>query len=884
MNEKPKTIEANLISLSLAAGVLFAVLLLAILGVQQALGGSLQRLESSTIPAQQAVSALRYAVAHLFQRQVQVLTTGNQSELEAYRDRTGIDSELERSRALLAESLLRISGDVADGQSRDLEEGTRTLVARDQALFESVWQRHGFQATLDKRSASLTSELQKLIQETRAISGKAHLEYVLALRRLGRTPSAGEVKGLVFGSVRIQQEATEQVVAAVLHLGQLVGKIALAQNTDELNSIVANELNQNLERSRSHLRSLLAALGTGDAFRARVEQMQKQFENVAAGIANAKDSESLIGLRRSTLLEAKKGAELRGQLIESVRDFSHDLEQVETIVSQETQRAAAAAQTTLWAVRLGTLAVFAAAVWIGISSVRRMRESVRALHVQNQQLESLSRDLKGLNEGLEGLVAQRSAELVKRERSMRLVLDSMDEALVMVDREGRVIGESSKAAQTWFGPPAPGALVWDYVLPLDPNLRDQFRVGYQQLAEDLLPLEVSVECVPRRFERAGHIYSLGFRQVLEDGDYRGVLLIANDVTSEVAAEARGRDAHEQQMLLANLLKDKAGFRAFVRDGESLLADLRTQPERDMTLRALHTLKGNTGVYGMESVARLCHKLEERLADGGECLTDAELEELSTLWRARIHRIEETVTTDAAVELAEADYAEMVQSIRQGQDHDQLMSIVESWKWVATSALLSRLSRQVRRVSERLERPVDVSIEHQRLRVMPGALDAFWGSLVHVVRNAVDHGIEPLEERLARSKPERGRVVLRTTPLPTGGFAVELEDDGRGVDFEALGRAAQRKGLPSKTRGELTQAMFHDGVSTREQASEMSGRGVGLAAVASSCRAAGGHFAVESEAGKGTLFRFSFPDQPIKFRTSTSGAFRATRSGPPRATV
>jgi two-component system chemotaxis sensor kinase CheA len=183
----------------------------------------------------------------------------------------------------------------------------------------------------------------------------------------------------------------------------------------------------------------------------------------------------------------------------------------------------------------------------------------------------------------------------------------------------------------------------------------------------------------------------------------------------------------------------------------------------------------------------------------------------------------------------------------------------------------------------MEKPVDVAIDHHRLRIMPGALDAFWGSLVHVVRNAIDHGIEPPAERVALGKPERGRVVLRTLPLPAGGFVVELEDDGRGIDFAAIGRAALGKGLPASTRAELIRAMFHDGVTTREEATELSGRGVGLAAVANSCREVGGLTDVESEAGKRTCFRFSFPDQAIRTGAGISGTMHSTRAAASHST-
>jgi len=71
-------------------------------------------------------------------------------------------------------------------------------------------------------------------------------------------------------------------------------------------------------------------------------------------------------------------------------------------------------------------------------------------------------------------------------------------------------------------------------------------------------------------------------------------------------------------------------------------------------------------------------------------------------------------------------------------------------------------------------------------------------------------------------------------------------------------------------------MFHDGVTTRDEASELSGRGVGLAAVASTCKAAGGRIEVKSERGKGTNFRFLFPDHAVKIRAGASGTFQSMR--------
>lgn len=874
---EPKSIEANLVSLGALAATLGVILLVALVAVGQGLGSRLEQMKESIVPAEQAVTAAQQAMARLFQRQSQVLATRGSKELDAYRDREAVATQLSQAGATLRGALSNVlSEDEIDAESAKLERSLETVLTQDQALFESVERRHGYQEKLDAGNVAAQKALQKLIQEAHAVAGDAHLEYVLALRRIVRSPSPAEVQKLVYGGERVQQEAAGRFVATALHLGQLGGKIALASTGDELNSIAANELAQNLDRSRSYLRSILSSLDPKSPVFTRATEMQRAFEQVAGEISDAKSDKSLINLRRSILTEAENSVTLRKEVADSVQAFSGLLDVAQQTVARVTEHSARMASRTLWAARFGTLVVLAGAVWVGLGSVRRMRESVAALRAQNTKLESLSGELKSMNEGLEELVAQRSAQLLRRERSMRLVLDTVEEALVLCNLEGQVVGECSKVAVQWFGAPDEGRPIWTYLAPHDDKVRTQIQMGYEQVAQDFLPFEASVACLPGRIERDGRVFAFEYSQVMEDGQFQSVLVTAKDVTAQVASEAREREAREQQMLLANLLKDKAGFRAFVRDGEGLLADLRTQPEREPTLRALHTLKGNTAVYGMDSVARYCHGLEEHLADDAETLSATELDELTRLWRTRIHKIEEMVTSDASVELAENDYTEMVNALRQRKDHEQLINLVESWRWSATAAQLQRLSRQVRRVAERLDKHVEVSVEHHRLRVVPGPLDAFWGSLVHVVRNAVDHGIEPTSERIASGKPERGRIKLRSE-LRDGELVVELEDDGRGIDFERLSKAAAAKGMPAATRADLVRAMFRDGVTTRDEATELSGRGVGLAAVSDSVARVGGKVECDSKPGVGTTFRFVFPLDSVKVRQGSM----TTPSGRPR---
>ena len=131
------------------------------------------------------------------------------------------------------------------------------------------------------------------------------------------------------------------------------------------------------------------------------------------------------------------------------------------------------------------------------------------------------------------------------------------------------------------------------------------------------------------------------------------------------------------------------------------------------------------------------------------------------------------------------------------------------------------------------------------------------NLVHLVRNAIDHGIETPEERARGGKAPVGRLLI-TTLREASAFTVSVQDDGRGIDWDRVRALASERGLPASTPEELFAALASDGLSTRAQASEISGRGVGLGAVRQACEGLGGTFDIQSEPGSGTTFRCVIP--------------------------
>jgi chemotaxis protein histidine kinase CheA len=177
--------------------------------------------------------------------------------------------------------------------------------------------------------------------------------------------------------------------------------------------------------------------------------------------------------------------------------------------------------------------------------------------------------------------------------------------------------------------------------------------------------------------------------------------------------------------------------------------------------------------------------------------------------------------------------------------------------------LISLARHARELARTLGREVEVELEGEDTRLDRRITRELDEALIHLVRNSVDHGIEPPAVRAARGKPEAGRLQIRAS---AEGPRVRLviQDDGRGIDFDGVIRRAVSIGLVDAGsagrmgKEEALRLLFSPGFSTRKQITDISGRGIGLDVVANVVNRVGGEVFVDSEPGKGTTFRVEVP--------------------------
>lgn len=201
--------------------------------------------------------------------------------------------------------------------------------------------------------------------------------------------------------------------------------------------------------------------------------------------------------------------------------------------------------------------------------------------------------------------------------------------------------------------------------------------------------------------------------------------------------------------------------------------------------------------------------------------------------------------------------------RIGRSIIELQNEVMSMRMTPMAFVFRRFPRMVRDLAKRFGKKVKFIIEGEETEIDRSILDKLGDPLVHLLRNAIDHGIEPPEERVAKGKPEEGHLWIRA--YAEGNYVfIEVEDDGRGIDPEKVKAKAIEKGVitpeeaETLTRREIYELLFKPGFSTAEKVTDVSGRGVGLDVVKAVVEQLGGNIEIQSELGKGTKFILRLP--------------------------
>jgi len=499
---------------------------------------------------------------------------------------------------------------------------------------------------------------------------------------------------------------------------------------------------------------------------------------------------------------------------------------------------------------------------VGSDEVAHLAHGFNSMVQQIQRLFAAARENAVTEQArLEGLVQARTVELDHRNADMRLVLDNVGQGFLTVGLDGKMSRERSAIVDSWLGTPGEGETFFAYVDRALPGKGDYLRVGWDALTEDWMPLEMRLSQLPSELQNERLHLGFSYQPIFENGALHKLLVIVTDIAPLVERRRAEDEERELVQVVRKLLSDHRGFQEYIEEASSLVSEI-LDGNGDLTRRKrlLHTLKGNSAIFGFESMVRLCHELEDGMQTSGTDLSYAEKQCLLLGWE----RLQVKVTAlmgERSPELLEVhrrDVQHVVANINAGARPSLITHLIHSWELEPARARLTRLGEYANALAKRLDKqPLVVDEESNDVRLHPAHWIGFWQAMVHVVRNAVDHGLEGAEARRAAGKPEAGHIKLRTS-LANGWLQLRIEDDGAGIDWARVAQSAKKRGLPSATHQQLVAAVLADGLSTREEASHTSGRGLGLSAVREACEAIGGTITIQSERGKGTAFCINVP--------------------------
>lgn len=285
--------------------------------------------------------------------------------------------------------------------------------------------------------------------------------------------------------------------------------------------------------------------------------------------------------------------------------------------------------------------------------------------------------------------------------------------------------------------------------------------------------------------------------------------------------------------------------------DEVLAEQKEERQKAQPATDLSAVEPGRPRASEKTVRTSVERLDNLMNLVGELITD----------RNRLNLIRNNLSARFGGEESIAELSETIAHL--GRITDQLQAEVMGIRMLPISNLFNRFPRLVRDLARQAGKQIDLVVRGEETELDRSVIEVISDPLIHLLRNAVDHGIEPPQERLAAGKTERG-IILLTARHEQGRIVITVEDDGRGIDVERVKAKAIEKGLISKAEAEamsLDEALeliFVPGLSTARTVSDVSGRGVGMDIVRNNIESLNGSVQVQTWPGRGTQFQITLP--------------------------
>lgn len=375
------------------------------------------------------------------------------------------------------------------------------------------------------------------------------------------------------------------------------------------------------------------------------------------------------------------------------------------------------------------------------------------------------------------------------------------------------------------------------------------------------------------------------------GEITAVDIGIEDVTAARELERQNEKMQREQQIMGKIYENPESFinlRQFLTDTLtnvlSLIRSFTKTPIADLSeeiivsMRMLHSLKGFSGIFSLSVIQESSHELEslvKKIQKQGR----AEASDLEAMaqWLNRLkedyqyttvlfNNIGDSLKKRLLGTVLSANEFEQLRSSIRSKDLASIEKLLESIEKMDARRLVSTWEEEGKKLLDELGKKAEIVLQGEGGFITRRAFRLLEGALVHLLRNAIDHGIETPEERKQAGKSETAAVTIHIEQQEEG-LVFKVSDDGRGIDLEKLAEKAkenlqvdQNKVQAILEKGEAWKVLFLPGFSTAAEVTKISGRGVGLDAIWEAVTNLGGKISMDTEAGKGTTFQVTLPVQ------------------------
>lgn len=408
-----------------------------------------------------------------------------------------------------------------------------------------------------------------------------------------------------------------------------------------------------------------------------------------------------------------------------------------------------------------------------------------------------------------------------------------------------------------------------------PEDQEDFRRGMQLVFSGKARPEVVFDLFEKEITIQDRFLRVNFRYLSP----KRIMLALTDISREHALQEMVKNEEHRRNLILKTIGNRSDFALFLHDAHALFhtvdqmqKEVITDQDLDSLVRSVHSLKGNAGFFGFSFTAEAAHNFEDHISDsrilGGDLNLAENCAKLQKAFDSELRHItdflgESWIHDIDAITVPKDKFMEIEKYIKQNYAQDKkLINYYRSFRSIPFRALFLRYPDMIANLAEKLGKLIHpVTIEGGEFNILPETFGDFSSAFVHVIRNIVDHGIEPPAEREIAGKDRYGTVTIRIL-READGIRIFAGDDGRGIQKDILEQKARKAGLlaegESADMNTLLGFLVKPGLSTASEVTMISGRGVGLPAVNDVIEKLGGSLTIRTESGRSTDFDIFIP--------------------------